>query len=114
MLERLKSLTVNSLRPSGNQAGIGSDNGLSPDQRRAFIGTRASILLIGPLGTNFNEKIIEIHTSSLKKMHLKMSEKWQPYYLGLNVLTASALVRVIARLLCNFYTNVKIVFENVA
>ena len=32
-----------------------------------------NILLIGPLGTNFSEILIEIHTFSFKKMHLKMS-----------------------------------------
>ena len=39
---------------------IGSDNGLSPDRRRAIIWTNAGILLIGPLGTNFSEFLIEI------------------------------------------------------
>ena len=34
---------------------IGSDNGLSPDQRQAIIWTNAGILLIWPLGTNFSE-----------------------------------------------------------
>ena len=34
---------------------IGSDNGLSPGQHQAIIWTNAGILLIGPLGTNFNE-----------------------------------------------------------
>ena len=34
---------------------IGSDNGLSPGRRQAIISTKAGILLIGPLGTNFNE-----------------------------------------------------------
>ena len=52
---------------------IGSDNGLSPDRRQAIIGTNAGILLIGPVGTNFSETLKELHTSSLKKMHLKMS-----------------------------------------
>ena len=32
---------------------IGSDNGLSPGRRQAIIWTNAGILLIGPLGTNF-------------------------------------------------------------
>ena len=49
---------------------IGSDNGLSPGQRQAIIGTNAGILLIGTLGTNF-EILSEIHTFSFKKMHLK-------------------------------------------
>ena len=39
---------------------IGSDNGLSPGQRQAIIRTNAGILLIWPLGTNFNEILIEI------------------------------------------------------
>ena len=46
---------------------IGSDNGLSPDRRQAIICANAGILLIGPLGTNFSEILIEILTFSLKK-----------------------------------------------
>ena len=66
---------------------IGSDNGLSPGRRQAIIWTNAGILLIGPLGTKFNEILIEFHTFSLKKMRLKVSSaKWRPFYLGLNVL----------------------------
>ena len=55
------------------QAIIGSDNGLSPGRRQAIIWTNAGILLIGPLGTNFSEILIEIHTFSFKKIHPKMS-----------------------------------------
>ena len=40
---------------SVNYAVIGSDNGLSPGRRPAIIRANAGILLIGPLGTNFNE-----------------------------------------------------------
>ena len=70
---------------------IGSDNGLSPGRRQAIIWTNAGILLIGPLGTNFNEILIEIHTFSFKKMHLKMSSgKWRTFCLGLNVLKAGS------------------------
>ena len=66
----------------------GPDNGLSPGRRQDIIWINAGILLIGPLGTNFNEISIEINTFSFKKMHLKMSSgKWQPFCLGLNVLT---------------------------
>ena len=66
---------------------IGSDNGLSPGRRLAIIWTNAGILLIGPLGTKFNEMLIEIHTFSFKEMHLKMSSgKWRPFHLGRNVL----------------------------
>ena len=39
---------------------IGSDNGLSPGRRQAVIWTNAGIVLIGPLGTNFSEILIEI------------------------------------------------------
>ena len=71
----------------GNLIIIVADNGLSPGRRRAIIQTNAGILLIGPLGRNFNEMLIEIHTFSFKKMHLKMwSAKWRPFCLGLNVL----------------------------
>ena len=66
---------------------IGSDNGLSPDRRQAIIWTSAGILLIGPLGTNFSEILIEVYTFPFKKMHLKMSSgKWRPFCLGLSVL----------------------------
>ena len=70
---------------------IGSDNGLSPGRRQAIIWTRAKILLIGPLGTNFSEILIGTETFSLKKMHLKMASvlsrlqcvnyaKWVPVF----------------------------------
>ena len=66
---------------------IGSDNGLSPDRRQAIIWTNAGILLIGPLGTNFSEILIEILKFSFKKMRFKMSSgKWRPFWIGLNVL----------------------------
>ena len=66
---------------------IGSDNGLSPGRRQAIFWTNPGMLLIGPLGTNFSEILIEIYTFSFKKMHLKMSSgKWRPFCLGLNVL----------------------------
>ena len=39
---------------------IGSDNGLSPGQRQAIIWTNDGISLIGALGTNFSEILIEI------------------------------------------------------
>ena len=69
---------------------IDSDNGLSPGRRQAIIRTNAGILLIGPLGTNFNEILISIQTFSFKKMHLKMSSaKWRAFCFGLNVLISS-------------------------
>ena len=66
---------------------IGSDNGLSPVRRQAIIWTYAGILLIRPLGTNFNEMWIELLIFSFMKMRLKVSSaKWRPFCLGLNVL----------------------------
>ena len=65
---------------------ISSDNGLAPDRRQAIIWNNARKLLIGSLGTNFSEILVKIYTFSLKKMHLKMSGKWQPSYISLNVL----------------------------
>ena len=65
---------------------IGSDNGLSPGRRQAIISTNAGILLFSTLGANLSEILSEIHTFSLKKMHLKMSSaKRRPSCLGLNV-----------------------------
>ena len=69
----------------GNLVVIGSDNGLSPGRRQAIIWTNAGIVLIGPLGTNSSEILIDIYTFSFKKMHLKMtSGKWRPFCLGPN------------------------------
>ena len=66
---------------------IGSDNGLSPGRRQAIIWTNAGLSLIGPLGTNFSEILIEILLFSFKKMRLKVScAKRRPFCLGLNVL----------------------------
>ena len=66
---------------------VGSDNGLSPDQRQAIIWANDGILLIGPLGTHFSEISLANYQLSFKKMPLKMSsEKWRPSCLGLNLL----------------------------
>ena len=70
----------------GNLTIIGSDNDLPPGRRQAIIGTNAGILLIDHLGTHFSEVVIEIHTFSFNKRHLKVSSgKWWPFYLGLNM-----------------------------
>ena len=72
----------------GKRTITSSDNGLSPGWRQTIIWTNAAKLLFWPPGTNFSEILIEIHTFSFKKMHLKMlSGKWQSFSLGLNVLT---------------------------
>ena len=66
---------------------IGSDSGLSPDRRQAIIWTNAGLLLIGPLGTNVSEILIEILAFLFKKIRLKVSSaKRRPFFLGLNVL----------------------------
>ena len=66
---------------------IVSDNGLSPGRCQDITQTNAGILLIGHLGTNLSEILIEIYTFSFKKMHFKMlSVKWRPCCLSLNVL----------------------------
>ena len=65
---------------------IDSDNGLLPRRHQAIIWTNAGILLIEPLGTIFSQILVETHTFSFKKMHLKMSSgKCQPFCLGLIV-----------------------------
>ena len=46
---------------------IASDNDLVPGQRQAIIWTNAGILLIGPLGTNFSEILIQIHNFHWRK-----------------------------------------------
>ena len=45
----------------GELTTIDIDNGLLPGRRQAIIWTNAGILLIGPLGINFSEILIEIH-----------------------------------------------------
>ena len=71
----------------GKQNIIDSGNGLSPGRHQAIIWTNAGILLIGPLGTNFSEILIEILKFSFTKMRLKvLSAKWRPFCLSLNVL----------------------------
>ena len=74
---------------------IDSDNGLSPERRQAIIWTNVGILLIGPLGTNFSEILIEIQTLSLKKIRLKMSSaKCCSLRLGLYVLSEYVCVAI--------------------
>ena len=59
---------------------VGSDNGLSSGRRQAIIWAKAGMLSVGTLGTNFSEILIEIHTFSFRKMHLKLSSaRWRRY-----------------------------------
>ena len=70
----------------GNSTIIVSDNGLSPNRHQAITWTNDGILLIAPLGTNFSEILIKIHSFSLKKMHLKTSSaRRRPFCLDLNM-----------------------------
>ena len=57
---------------SMNGVSIGSDNGLLRGRRQAIVWTNAGMLLIGPLGINFNEIRFGILTFSFKKMYLKL------------------------------------------
>ena len=77
----------------GNLTIIGSDNGLLPGRPQAIIWTSATILLIGPLGTNFGEILIGIQTFSFKEMHLKLSSaKGCLFGLSLNGFTGAFIV----------------------
>ena len=88
---------------------IDSDYGLSPARRQAIIWTNAVFLLIGPLGTNFSEILIEFHTFSFKKMHLEMpSGKCWPFCLSLNVLTNG--YRYASRILNEFNQDLLLIF----
>ena len=61
-------------------------NNGSSDRHQTIIWTNDRILSIPTLGTKFSEILSQIHISSFKKMHLKMSAKWRQFSLGLNVL----------------------------
>ena len=77
----------------GKLTSIGSDNDLSPGRHQAIIWTNAGILLIWPY---LCENVIEIHTVSMKKMHLKMSSaKWWPFCLSLYVLMCPSMDLVV-------------------
>ena len=67
---------------------IGSDNVLLPGWCQAIIWTHnAGKLFIRPLGTNLSEFLMEIHTFSFSKRHVKMSSaEMHPFCLNLSVL----------------------------
>ena len=68
----------------GNLTIIGSDNDLTPTRRQDIDWTNAGILLIGPLGTIFNEILGKFLAFSFKKKRLNVSSaKWRPFCLGL-------------------------------
>ena len=66
---------------------IGSDNGLSPGRRHYLIRCWDFVhwTLRNKLQWHFNRN----SNIFIKKMRLKMSAKWRPFCLGLNVLTAA-------------------------
>ena len=72
---------------------ISSDNGLSPGRRQVIIWANAGILLIGPLGTNFNEILIKIQIFSLKKNTFEnvvcemLSISYRPQYVNTDRIT---------------------------
>ena len=54
---------------------IVSDDGLSPGRCQDIIWAKAGILLIGTMGTNFNEILVEIYIFSLKNSFLKCHQE---------------------------------------
>ena len=56
---------------SVNWVSIVSDNGLSPIRHQAITLTNDGLLLIKPLGTNFNEILSKIQNLSYKEIHMK-------------------------------------------
>ena len=89
----------------GNLTITGSGNGLSPGRRQASIWTTAKLFIIGPLGTNLRKILIEIHTFSFKKMHLKVSGKWRPFCVGLGEFKQTLFVVILPLI---FITKVKV------
>ena len=61
--------TINSMRVGDAYMRQWTDHQWSPERRQSIIWTNAGILLIGLLGTNFSEILIEIHSFIFKKMH---------------------------------------------
>ena len=100
-LELLQSC-FNSLRQSGTLCVykltiIDSDKGLSLRRHQAIIWTNAGLLLIGPLGTNFSEILIEIflHFNSIKCIWKCRLENGGPSCFCLNVLSHRYVLTVI-------------------
>ena len=83
----------------GNLAIFDTHNGLSPGRRQAIIRTIAGILLIGTLGTNVSDALIEIHIFSFKKLDLKIpSENGAHFFIGFNVLNDNSKRKVSHRI----------------
>ena len=70
----------------GNIDIIGSDNGLSTGRCQAIIWINPGMLLIGPLGTNFSEILIESCTIQ-ENAFKNIAWKRRPFCLDLSVLS---------------------------
>ena len=95
---------------SVNKTIMDSDNGLSPGRRQVIIWTNAGILLIGPLGTNFSEILIEIQTFSLTKIRLEISSaNCRQFCIGLNMLTQKEGISNHTSKLCDNNSYLKVI-----
>ena len=82
---------------------IGFDNGLSPCRCQAIIWTNGGILSIWPSGTNCSNMFIEIHISSFKNVHLKMSSaQCRPFCLCPNVFRYWSIAFITSRALIQY------------
>ena len=88
---------------------IGSDNGLLLGRRQAIIWTNAEILLIGPLGINFSDILIEINILFIQGnafenvVYKKASISSQPQWVNNNLAPGSGLA--LNRWLVTIWTN---------
>ena len=88
---------------------IGSNNSLLPGRCQAIIWTDAGILLIRPLGTNFNEILIEINTFSFKTNPFEsVVPKRRPFCFGLNV---SNIMFIFDQHCCSFAAMTPVKYE---
>ena len=60
-----------------NPVSIGSDNGLSSIRHQAIIQTKAGLLSIGPLATNFSEILIKIQKFHSRTEHALENIVWE-------------------------------------
>ena len=65
-----------------------------PDLRQTIIRTNDDLLLSKSIGTNFSDIWIKIPQFSFKKLNIKMSVQFQPFCLGINMLTLACYIVV--------------------
>ena len=71
---------------------------------------KTGLLPNGPLGTNFNQILVEIQNFSFMKMHLKISSvKWRPFCPGHNVLTQDKMVSILQTTFSDSFSALNIV-----